>query len=148
MIRENKPISVYSAVYDTWIVQGESLLTEYEESKQEYSRHSENRFEDDWDLEYTWDSEPYDYEQGAPTDEQVEVWLDEEYKKGVYIDRDIKGRLLKGSMIAKKRSCDEKEIWWLYSERKYSVREIAVLRGCSKSTIYNVIKKYKDNLLF
>lgn len=64
-------------------------------------------------------------------------------KKWRCIQRDEKGRLKKDSMIARKRNCDEDSIWWYYMEEGMSVKDIVALLGCSKSTVYNVIKKFK-----
>ena len=88
---------------------------------------------------------PYDYEYqcSPPTDEEIALYNDEQYKKKLNLARDEKGRLKKGATIARKRICDEEDLWLLYSGG-YTVKEIIELRGCSKSTVYNVIKKYKE----
>ena len=78
-----------------------------------------------------------------PTDEEIDLYNDEQYKKKLNLARDEKGRLKKGATIARKRICDEEDLWWLYSKGR-TVKEIIELRGCSKSTVYNVIKKYKE----
>ncbi len=89
------------------------------------------------------------YSKGMPeenpwTDEEIEELLDKEYREKHNINsRDENGRLKKGAVIARKRSCDEDDIWFLYKNLGRSVKEIIELRGCSKSTVYNVIKKYK-----
>lgn len=93
---------------------------------------------------YPFEDNSYEYSENPLTDEEIDAWEDEQYKKRLNISRDEKGRLHKGSTIAKKRRCDEDEIWLLYSQQKCTVKEIVDLRGCSKSTVYNVIKKYKE----
>ena len=95
--------------------------------------------------EYYSRTSPYDYEYqcSPPTDEEIALYNDEQYKKKLNLARDEKGRLKKGATIARKRICDEEDLWWLYS-MGCTVKEIIELRGCSKSTVYNVIKKYKE----
>ncbi len=51
--------------------------------------------------------------------------------------------IFKGAVLAKKRNCDEDDLWYLYS-KGWSVKEIVAVRGCSKLTVYNVIKKHKQ----
>ena len=85
----------------------------------------------------------YQYSENPTTDEEIALHDDEEYKKKLNLARDEKGRLKKGATIARKRICDEEDLWWLYS-MGCTVKEIIELRGCSKSTVYNVIKKYKE----
>ena len=85
----------------------------------------------------------YQYSENPTTDEEIALHDDEEYKKKLNLARDEKGRLKKGATIARKRICDEEDLWWLYSKGR-TVKEIIELRGCSKSTVYNVIKKYKE----
>ncbi len=82
-------------------------------------------------------------EESQLTDEEVDALSDKEYKKFFDIGRDERGRIKKGAVIARKRSCDEDDIWFLYKKWGLSVKEIVEERGCSKSTVYNVIKKYK-----
>lgn len=86
---------------------------------------------------------PFEYSPSPPTDEEIALYNDEQYKKKLNLARDEKGRLKKGATIARKRICDEEDLWWLYSKGR-TVKEIIELRGCSKSTVYNVIKKYKE----
>ena len=86
---------------------------------------------------------PFEYSPSPPTDEEIALYNDEQYKKKLNLARDEKGRLKKGATIARKRICDEEDLWSLYSGG-YTVKEIIELRGCSKSTVYNVIKKYKE----
>lgn len=62
------------------------------------------------------------------------------------IHRDKKGRLNKGAQLAKKIKCDEYMIRRLYKE-DIPVRTITLLLGCSKSTVYNVIKQYKKQYI-
>ena len=85
----------------------------------------------------------YQYSENPTTDEEIALHDDEEYKKKLNLARDEKGRLKKGATIARKRICDEEDLWSLYSGG-CTVKEIIELRGCSKSTVYNVIKKYKE----
>ena len=86
---------------------------------------------------------PFEYSPSPPTDEEIALYNDEQYKKKLNLARDEKGRLKKGATIARKRICDEEDLWLLYSGG-CTVKEIIELRGCSKSTVYNVIKKYKE----
>ena len=86
---------------------------------------------------------PFEYSPSPPTDEEIALYNDEQYKKKLNLARDEKGRLKKGATIARKRICDEEDLWSLYSGG-YTVKKIIELRGCSKSTVYNVIKKYKE----
>lgn len=58
------------------------------------------------------------------------------------IDRDAKGRLNKGAVLAKKDNCDELSIIIRY-KRGMPAKEIAKDLNCSKSTVYSVISKYK-----
>lgn len=135
--------SVYNSQYNTWITQGASLSEEHRGKEHKHNNVNGNMNNDvPHDLDYEYDS-CYRYEPEPPSDEEVEVLLDEQYKKQLNIKRDEKGRLQKGVTLARKRSCDDTEIWQLYSERNYSVKEIVELKGCSKSTVYNVIKKHK-----
>lgn len=80
---------------------------------------------------------------GGATDEEIEAYENEEYRKKLNLTRDERGRLSKGATIAKKRSCDEEEIWYLH-KLGWTVKKIVEVRGCSKSTAYNVIKKKKQ----
>ena len=80
------------------------------------------------------------------TDEEIAEYEDEQYKKNLNLTRDEKGRLGKKATIAKKRNCDEEDIWFLYDMGHCTVSEIVALRGCSKSTVYKVIKKHKEVL--
>ena len=86
---------------------------------------------------------PFEYSPSPPTDEEIALYNDEQYKKKLNLARDEKGRLKKGATIARKRICDEEDLWWLYS-KGYTVKEIIELRGCSKSTVYRVIKEHKE----
>lgn len=136
--------SVYNSQYNTWITQGDSLSEEYRDREHKHNNVNSNMNNDvPYDLDYEYDSS-YRYEPEPPSDEEVEVLLDEQYKKQLNIKRDEKGRLQKEVTLARKRSCDDTEIWRLYSECNYSVKEIVELKGCSKSTVYNVIKKHKE----
>ncbi len=84
------------------------------------------------------------YRENPLTDEEIDAYEDKEYRKALNISRDEKGRLTKGSVLAKKRNCDEDDLWFLYNQSGCSVKEIVALRGCSKSTVYSVIKKHKQ----
>lgn len=77
--------------------------------------------------------------------------LDAIIKKGIVkefnrkrnIRRDDKGRLNKGAKLAKKDACNEQKIiMWL--RMGFSVKEIVMALGCSKSTVYRVKKKYEE----
>lgn len=59
------------------------------------------------------------------------------------IRRDEKGRLKKGARLAQKDSCDVAAIWLRYTAGM-SVKEIVESRGCSKSTVYKVLKQQKE----
>ncbi len=84
------------------------------------------------------------YDENPMTDEEIDAWEDKEYRKTLNLSRDEKGHLKKGAVLAKKRNCDEDDLWYLYSKAGWSVKEIVAVRGCSKSTVYNVIKKHKQ----
>ena len=58
--------------------------------------------------------------------------------------RDKRGRLEKGSRIASRLSCDKYEIRYLY-QTGHSVKQIVEHLGCSKSTVYKVIKEMKNS---
>ena len=58
------------------------------------------------------------------------------------IKRDKKGRLNEGAILAKKDNCDELSIIIRYKSGM-PVKEIVKDLNCSKSTVYNVISKYK-----
>ena len=138
----------YNAQYGTWITKGSPFLEEPAAEVRSYSVGEYiNRARDIPDPDNYEDCRYYDYddyEPAQPSDEEIEASLDEQYREQLNTDRDEKGRLKKGAKIAGKRSCDGTDIWWLYSERNYSVKEIVELKGCSKSTVYNVIKKHKE----
>lgn len=142
----DKPGRAYSHTYETWITQNTEYNVNDEKSKSGFDRELECDCEtlEDGLRQYLSGCQEYYTEWQPPTDEEIEAWEDEEYKKKINISRDEKGRLHKGAMIAKKRSCDEKEIWRLYNTGRYTVKDIVGLKGCSKSTVYNVIKKYKE----
>ena len=60
------------------------------------------------------------------------------------IDRDEKGRLNKGARLAHKESCNEIKIWLMYCAGM-SVKEIMEYMKCSRTSVYRIIKKNKDN---
>lgn len=66
----------------------------------------------------------------------------EEFEGERNIQRDRKGRLNKGALLAKKNSCDEIRIM-LYHGMGMSVKDIVEHLKCSKTTVYRVIGKYK-----
>lgn len=65
-----------------------------------------------------------------------------EWNKKHNIHRDERGRLNKGALLGSKDNCNEKGILLRY-DSGMSVKEIVNCMGCSKSTVYNVIKKHK-----
>lgn len=65
-----------------------------------------------------------------------------EWDKKHNIHRDERGRLNKGALLASKDSCGEVGILLRY-DSGMSVREIVESVGCSKSTVYDVIKKHR-----
>lgn len=67
----------------------------------------------------------------------------EKFEKLHNIKRDKRGRLNKGALLAKKDTCNEDKIWLRY-KAGMTVGEIVEVMGCSKSTVYNVIKKRKS----
>lgn len=67
----------------------------------------------------------------------------EQFEKVRNIKRDKRGRLNKGALLAKKDCCNEDEIWLRYMSGM-SAKQIVDCMGCSSSTVYNVIKKYKE----
>lgn len=81
------------------------------------------------------------------SDEEHELVLKaayrEEQEKKRNVNRDKRGRLNKGARLAQKDSCDIKKIWLLY-QNGVTVKEIVHRLGCSKSTVYNVVKERKD----
>ena len=130
--------SVYNSVYRTYITRGDAFgYREGNESSYQRDREFDLLNEDSHNS-YEW----FEVEPEPLTDEEIEKHFEEERKKKQNVRRDRKGRLEKGSMIAKKRSCDEEEILALY-KGGFTVKKIVEFRGCSKSTVYNVIKEYK-----
>ena len=67
----------------------------------------------------------------------------EYFDKKHNIKRDKRGRLNSGALLAKKDNCNEKGILLRYMSGM-TVKEIVECMGCSKSTVYNVIKNYKE----
>lgn len=65
-----------------------------------------------------------------------------EWNKKHNIHRDERGRLNKGALLASKDNCKEQEIL-LRHDSGMTVREIVERMGCSKSTVYNVLKKHR-----
>ena len=58
------------------------------------------------------------------------------------IHRDKRGRLYKGARLASKDCCNVEGIL-LRHDSGMSVKEIVKSMGCSKSTVYNVIKNHR-----
>lgn len=83
---------------------------------------------------------------GITCDEDIDAWIEYEKRKEFEASRNIKrdkrGRLNKKAVLAKKDNCDKIGILLRY-KGGMSVKEIVQCMGCSKSTVYNVIKKYK-----
>lgn len=75
-------------------------------------------------------------------EEAIEKGKQEQYKEKRNIKRDGKGRLNKGSALAKKDSCNVEGIL-LRHISGMAVKEIVECMGCSKSTVYNAIKKHR-----
>lgn len=79
--------------------------------------------------------------------EQMEELLERgrhgQFEQKRNIKRDRKGRLNKGSALARKDTCNEVEIILRHASGM-AVKEIVECMGCSKSTVYNAIKKYKN----
>lgn len=145
MYKEN----AYNSQYSTWITRGAPLLEEPKATVRsytvgEYMQRDIPNSDNCEDYGYYNYDRNYDYEPEQLSDEELEVMLDEQYREHLNTDRDEKGRLKKGTKLAGKRSCDDTEIWWLYNNDNYSVKEIVELKGCSKSTVYNVIKKHRQ----
>jgi len=67
----------------------------------------------------------------------------ERFEKQRNIQRDKRGRLNKGALLAQKESCDKDKIW-LMKMSGMTVQEIVDCMGCSKSTVYDVIKQRKE----
>ena len=59
------------------------------------------------------------------------------------IKRDSKGRLNKGSRLAHKDNCNEERIK-SFLGLGYSVKHIAAMLYCSKSTVYRIKKQYDE----
>lgn len=137
--------SKHNSLYGTYITKGTPFLEEPAAEVRSYSVGEYfNRGRDIPDSYYYEDCDcyDYDYEPAQPSDEEIEALLDEQYREQLNTDRDERGRLKKGAKLAGKRSCDDTDIWRLYSECNYNVKEIVELKGCSKSTVYNVVKKH------
>lgn len=85
----------------------------------------------------------YEHEHGYE-DDSMEDWADiltedrrlSELKNE---NRDVRGRLKKGSRIAVKMNCD-KDIIRNHYRMGLSVKDIVEKLGCSKTTVYNAIK--------
>lgn len=58
------------------------------------------------------------------------------------IHRDERGRLNEGALLASKDNCNEQEIL-LRHDSGMSVKEIVDCMKCSKSTVYNAIKRHR-----
>lgn len=92
--------------------------------------------------------EQYDYIDEEWVDREIEKQrkekeqeLKKEWDKKHNIHRDERGRLNKGALLASKDNCREQEILLMYDDGM-SVKEIVDSMKCSKSTVYNVIKKH------
>lgn len=83
------------------------------------------------------------------SDEEIDALIRIErrkvFDKKHNIKRDKRGRLNSGALLAKKDNCNENAILLRYMSGM-TVKEIVECMGCSKSTVYNVIKNYKENL--
>lgn len=75
-------------------------------------------------------------------DKECERQRKEEWDKKHNVHRDKRGRLNKGALLASKDSCNEKGILLRY-DSGMSVKEIVDCMECSKSTVYNIIKKHR-----
>lgn len=84
--------------------------------------------------------EPNDYIDEEWVDREIEKQRKKEWDKKHNIQRDERGRLNKGALLASKDSCKEQGILLRY-DNGMPVKEIVDCMGCSKSTVYNVIKK-------
>ena len=88
----------------------------------------------------------YNFEE--PDEAYIDSIINNERRKKFEADRNIKrdwhGRLNKGARLAQQDKCDNKKIWLLYSSG-LTVKAIVNIMGCGKSTVYNVIKEYKEN---
>ena len=91
----------------------------------------------------------YDYIDEEWVDREIEKQRKEkeqerkkEWDKKHNIHRDERGRLNKGALLANKDSCNEKEILQWY-DSGMPVKEIVDCMNCSKSMVYNVIKKHR-----
>ena len=134
---ENSQKSVYNSAYGTWITRDSSMNHSETGSRVNFGNDRYELYESPY-------GEPYcEEEMGSPSDEQVETWLEEDYRKKRNVTRDEKGRLMNQSKLAKKRCCDEDEIWFKHHNLNMGVKEIVEVMGCSKSTVYNVLKKYR-----
>ena len=78
-------------------------------------------------------------------DALIRIEQRKEFDKKHNIKRDKRGRLNSGALLAKKDNCNETDIIQKYMSGM-TVKEIVECLGCSKSTVYNVIKNYKENL--
>lgn len=78
--------------------------------------------------------------------EEIKKGRHKEFEDKRNIKRDSKGRLNKGSALAKKDICDKKGILLRY-QSGMTVKEITECMGCSKSTVYNVLSKNKKSKL-
>lgn len=96
-------------------------------------------------------SEYFDYDWTEDLSDEEYIRLQEEgikerkkeREKEHNVIRDKRGRLNKGARLAEKESCNENEIWSMYTEGN-TVKEIVSFLGCSKSTAYNIIKRRRD----
>ena len=86
--------------------------------------------------------EQEDYIDYEWVDKECERQRKEEWDKKHNVHRDKRGRLNKGALLASKDSCNEQSILLRY-DSGMSVKEIVNCMECSKSTVYNVLKKHK-----
>ena len=99
---------------------------------------SDNRWGDEFE-EWEW-----------PPEEEERYYREQrrkEFEKKRNIKRDEKGRLNKVAKLAHKDACDELKIWLHYCAGS-SVKEIVEATGLGKSTIYNVIKRKKEETAY
>ena len=94
--------------------------------------------------------EPADYIDEEWVDREIEKQCNEleeqrkrEWDEKHNIHRDKRGRLNKGALLASKDNCSEVGIQLRY-DSGMSPKEIVDCMKCSKSTVYNVIKKHRN----
>lgn len=87
--------------------------------------------------------EPFDYIDEEWWDKECEKQYKKEWDEKHNIHRDKRGRLNKGALLASKDSCNEYGIL-LRLASGMTVNEITECMGCSKSTVYHVRKKHRE----